>query len=389
MNRVLVALAVIVSVTGAGIVYGPVPWFPPLVAAAALIAAAAWKSKRQGVKVILANAAAVCVALAAFEGYLGYRDSVGDGTVMEGSITEGFTHADDVLGYAPDKGSRVTARKRYGDSILYDVVYTIGPDGRRVAPPAKATGTVACVVFFGDSVTFGEGVNDEQAYPYRVGRLTGGNLAVRNSAFSGYGAHQMLSALQPGLLEPDPRCQSVQFIYLAIPEHIARVAGLTSWDTHGPRFRQDATQRAVRDGNFDDPHRLLGWAVPRWLGEAFASFHTWERFLGHAREPGDRDLALFVAVVRESAKAARERVPGSGFQVLLWDARNDSRIGVLETQLEAAGIPVYRVTQAIPDLMSHQDRYVISEHDPHPNPLQHELIAEYVVRTMLVPGSRH
>jgi hypothetical protein len=222
-----------------------------------------------------------------------------------------------------------------------------------------------------------------------VGRLTSGNLDVRNFAFSGYGPHQMLSALQAGLVKPDSRCQSVQFIYLAIPEHIARVAGLASWDRHGPRFRQDAAQRAVRDGNFDDPYRVLGWAIPEWLAQAFASFHTWERFLGRARNPGDRDLALFVAVVRESAKVARERFPGSGFQVLLWDARNDTRINVLEMRLEAAAIPVYRVTHAIPDLMSHQDRYVISAHDPHPNPLQHELIAEYVVRTMLVPGSRH
>jgi hypothetical protein len=95
------------------IVYCSVPWAPALLALAALIIVAALKSKQTTMQVVLANLAAVFVALAVFEGYLGYRDSVGDETVMEGTITEGFTHADDVLGYAPDKGSRVTARKRY------------------------------------------------------------------------------------------------------------------------------------------------------------------------------------------------------------------------------------------------------------------------------------
>ena len=81
---------------------------------------------------------------------------------MEGTIVEGYTHPDDMLGYAPDPGKRVTARKLHGNTALYDVTYTIGTDGLRVTPSAPGTPVARCVIFFGDSVTFGEGVNDDE-----------------------------------------------------------------------------------------------------------------------------------------------------------------------------------------------------------------------------------
>src|SRR5207247_10000624 len=131
-------------------------------------------------------------------------------------ITEDFTHADDTLRYAPDANRRVTARKLYRDQVLYDVTYTIGPDGLRVAPPAYDVAVGGCVVFFGDSVSFGEGVNDDQTFPYLVGLKTEGRYRIYNFAFSGYGPHQMLAALQAGRVARIVLCRSTRVIYLTI-----------------------------------------------------------------------------------------------------------------------------------------------------------------------------
>ncbi len=374
---------VLIAVVGGGILYCPVPWSPGLLAAAAAFGFLSWKGRADGARIVAANLAAVFVALAAFEGYLGHQDASDDGTRMEGTITEGFTHPDDVLGYAPDAGSRVTARKVYGNEIVYDVVYTIDQDGHRITPPTKDNDSPACLLLFGDSVTFGEGVNDEQTFSFLVGQQLQEEYAVTNLAFSGYGPHQMLSAFESGRVAPDARCRSQQFVYVAIPEHIARVAGLASWDTHGPRYRLNANGSASRDGNFDNPSTLLGAAIPRWLALAFDNYHTWRRLFGRGRDPDDSDLTLFVAVIRQAAVEAHRRLPGSDFAVLFWDARIDDRINVVETELKAAGIPMYRITHAIPDFMSHHERYELSEHDHHPNPLQHQRIAEFIVRRML------
>jgi hypothetical protein len=62
--------------------------------------------------------AAIFFGLGAFEAYLGIEQHMGDGTRMEGSITEGFTRPDDILGYAPQRGSHITARKFYGENSM-------------------------------------------------------------------------------------------------------------------------------------------------------------------------------------------------------------------------------------------------------------------------------
>ncbi len=242
--------------------YCPVPWSAVFVTAALPFLLLGLQAQRAAATALMINSAAVCCAFGLVEGYLGFQQLRGDGTRMEGSITEGFTRTDDVLGYGPERSVRVTARKLYGNIPLYDVVYTIGDDGLRIAYPANATPISGCIVFFGDSITFGEGVNDDQTFAYLVGQKTAGRYEIYNFGFSGYGPHQMLAALQAGLAEWKVTCQPTHFIYLGWFDHIARVAGLTSWDKHGPRFALDQSGELQRDGV---TRKLL------YLGEAFRS----------------------------------------------------------------------------------------------------------------------
>ena len=380
------AVVLVVVIAGAGIRYCPVPWSPVLLAAAALLGLAAWRARREGAKLAMTWLGSALVAVATFEGYLGHQERAGDGTSMQGTITAGFNQPDDMLGYVPDRASRVTARKLYSNTVLYDVTYNIGADGLRIRPELENVAPVRSVVFFGDSVTFGEGVNDQETFPYLVGRAGGGNFAAYNFAFSGYGPHQMLAILQAGLIESRKVPRPTHFIYLAIVEHVARVAGLAPWDRHGPRFRLDTGDIPVRDGNFDSPKRLFGrWTVSAPAVAALDNLRTWRRFFGRSRDPDDADLELFLGVVSESARLARAQYPGSTFHVILWDGREDRRIGIIAQRLTAAGIPVERLTAVIPDFTADASRYLLSPHDGHPNPLMHRRLAEYIVGRIAVP----
>jgi len=383
------AAALILVMAGAGIRYCPVSWSPVLLSVAAFLSVAAWRARHAWAKPGMAWLAAVFVALAVFEGYLGHQERAGDGTTMEGTITRGFNQRDDVLGYVPDKASQVTARKRYGEEVIYDVTYTIGADGLRVRPGTNAVTPASSVVFFGDSITFGEGVNDDEAFPYLVGRAGADRFVAYNFAFSGYGPHQMLATLQNGLIDSRAVPAPTHFIYLAIVQHVKRVAGLARWDRHGPRFRLDAAGTPVRDGYFDSPKQLFGrWQVPDWAVAALDEFHTWRRFFGRSRDPDEADLELFIGVVIESARLAREQYPGSTFHVILWDGSDDPRIETIARRLTAAGIAVERLTSVIPDFTADDSRYLLSPHDGHPNPLMHQRLAEYILRRIVlaVPG---
>jgi len=352
----------------------------PIISVLLLLLALFSKSRRRAL--VLAQVAATVFGLGVFEAYLAFQKAAGDGTRMEGTITAGFKHSDDLLGYAPNKDTRVTARKFHGNSLIYDVAYTIGPNGLRISPPAKAAGR-GCMIFFGDSITFGEGVRDEESFPYQVGIKTGGDYAVYNFAFSGYGPHQMLADLQ-ARREEIVDCTPTHFIYLCIPEHVERVAGLAAWDQHGPRFRLTTGGKVIRDGNFDSPDDLsvLGTIDQRIKG-ALDEFLTWQKLFGGAREAGSADLTLLTAVIREAARTAQERYPRSKFHVLLWDGSDNERVRAIESGLHAAGTPVHRETKAIPDFRANWRQYVLSEYDLHPNPRQLERLADYVARSIL------
>jgi uncharacterized protein Usg len=358
-------------------------WLAVLLIIGLLLALLSWFSNHKRVALVSIYFASFFLAVGSFEGYLVYEQAKGDGTRIEGSITDEFNKPDDLLGYAPRENTRVTARKFYGTSLIYDVVYTIGSNGLRITPLAKGANR-GCVVFFGDSVTFGEGVNDEESFPFRVGLKTAGEYAARNFAFSGYGPHQMLANLQAHREGTLLDCTPTHFIYLCIPAHVERVAGLAFWDRHGPRFRLKSENDVVRDGNFDDPNELFArWPILQRIEGAFDSFLTWQKLFGRLREAGPADLALLIAIIREAAQTAHVRYRGSHFDVILWDGSETERVRSIESSLQAGGIPVHRITKAIPDFRANWRQYVLSEYDLHPNPHQLDLLADYVTHTIL------
>jgi hypothetical protein len=168
---------------------------------------------------------------------------------------------------------------------------------------------------------------------------------------------------------------------LAILEHIPRVAGLVRWDKHGPRFKLTATGTAIQDGRFDDPGRLFDrWQGPKWIETALGNFLTWQRFFSRVREANVNDLALFLAVIRESAKYTSLHYPHSKFSVILWDGRDDARLAVIERELKKAGISVHRLTSIVPDFVTNSMLYVLSGHDLHPNPGLHKHLADYLAQ---------
>jgi hypothetical protein len=157
----------------------------------------------------------------------------------------------DTLGYGPIAGAIVEARKVLGPRLIYRVTYTIGENGLRITPE---DGDNRCILFFGDSFTFGEGVEDQQSMPYIVAELS--KRKTYNFGFHGYGPHQMLSAIEHGLVDRIVDCEPHWVIYSALPQHVARSAGYWLWDEHGPKYVVE-NGHAQYVGHFDDQNSEL------------------------------------------------------------------------------------------------------------------------------------
>lgn len=134
------------------------------------------------------------------------------------------------FGYHVDKLGVVQAEKSVDGHLAYKVAYTIDQDLRRLT---RSSATGVRVRFFGDSYTFGEGLNDSETLPQLFANQTGAN--VLNFGFPGYGPSQALLALRLGLYDKDLDGSRL-FVLQTAPFHVYRTACMPEFANNFPRF---------------------------------------------------------------------------------------------------------------------------------------------------------
>ena len=109
-------------------------------------------------KSIWFNLAFIAFSLGALEVYSFYSlNNPENNPRFEGEYTQDYSTSNEILGYAPNKSKTVTSRKYLGKRLLYDVTYTINDLGLRNSSSSEPLYKDQCILFFGDSFTFGEG----------------------------------------------------------------------------------------------------------------------------------------------------------------------------------------------------------------------------------------
>jgi hypothetical protein len=310
-----------------------------------------------------------------------------DGIHHEDWSRKGYFSSDEILGYVPIKGKIVNSIAYKGTEILYNVTYTIGDNGLRISPPSKLTDNNQCIIFFGCSFTFGEGVEDREAMPYVVGQLS--HYKVYNFGFHGYGPHQMLSAIEHGVVARIVDCNPIVAIYQAIMDHIERAAGLSPWDIHGPKYIILSEGILKYDGHFND-HSSIIWGnnpfpIISQVGEQIEKSFTYKKYFHNRhRSINDRDVKLFLEIVDASRKKITDTYPGSAFHVILWDENHNYKYySMVHEGLRKKGINHHLISNILPNFSVRRSDYEINQYDKHPNALAHTLIAQYIVQTIL------
>jgi hypothetical protein len=299
---------------------------------------------------------------------------------LEGTINAGFDQIVDDVGYIPGANYRVTARRVADGKVIYDVTYTVDANGFRIVPPHPDDPPESCVLLFGDSFTFGEGVQDDETFAADIVRQSGGKVAAVNLGESGWGPHQLLAGLQSGRFQKDVTCKPTDAVYLMIPDHVGRAVGRSPWDKHGPRFRLDAEGKPVRDGNFDSPGPPVSPNPD--LDEGFLG---WRRMLLGVSALGTPKEAEFTsALLIDSAREMKQAWPGIRVHLIDWNPYDNRRAAEIGARLKVAGIDVRPLDAIIPDYLDHIDRYLIAPKiEAHPNVTGHKRIAAYILHEIV------
>lgn len=268
------------------------------------------------------------------------------------------------LGYAPLPGTIITGRHSFDGKDVYNVRYTIDRHGFRLTRGARACRDA--VLFFGCSLTFGEGLEDAETLPSSFQREARRCYRALNFGYSGYGPHQMLRMLEKNrdraeTLKLRPR----HAVYLALPDHVRRSAGLSMWDHRGPRYEIHGTS-AVYQGAFHSKfaaglfHLLLRWRLMR-LGV-------------FVRRPVESDVDRFVAIVFSTSRLLKRRY-GCDLLVVLREQSFQGLLAEIPNRLRRLGIEILREEDAFPGGRSPA---LFIEHDGHPTGRYNRRLGAYI-----------
>ena len=160
-------------------------------------------------------------------------------------VTNGWSVRQPVIGFGPEHAGRFHAERADLKSGLpmFRADYTIDANFLRETHSVE---TGPAIVFFGDSYTFGEGLNDAETLPQVFADLLGHKQRVLNLAFPAYGPQQFLAELQTGRFDGVIGAQPRLFIFMTAAWHAARTACKLSWAAHLPRYVLENGQLAMK-----------------------------------------------------------------------------------------------------------------------------------------------
>jgi hypothetical protein len=276
------------------------------------------------------------------------------------------------FGSQPKPGVFTAKKVASNGDVLYDTIFTIGPDGFRVTPQYDAKQSHR-INFLGDSFTFGEGVADNQTMAYYVGDLINKQsgsklnpLQVKNYGIHGWGIHQSLAILQSNL---DSKA-NIQFV-LTAPWHSSRVACADFFTLGSPKYKLEESGLVKRDGYC----RSFGWIErsPKALRGLITSSKVFNLIQDSLLVINDQDeqIQLYLGVLRTVQQEAKQR----GEQLVVGFIKADDAWFVgsynnekILAELKKSGIQVIDMTLADKN-ENLNPKFYVHELDKHPSGL--------------------
>jgi hypothetical protein len=276
------------------------------------------------------------------------------------------------FGSQPKPGIFTAKKVASNGDVLYDTIFTIGPDGFRVTPKYGEKQSHR-INFLGDSFTFGEGVADNQTMAYYVGDLVNKQgvsklnpLQVKNYGIHGWGIHQSLAILQSKL---DSQA-NVDFV-LTAPWHASRAACADFFTLGSPKYKLEESGLVKRDGYC----RSFGWVEhsPKVLRGLITSSKVFNLIQDSLLVVNDQDkqIQLYLGVLRTIQQEVKQR----GEQLVVGFIKADDAWFVgsynndkILAELKKSGIQVIDMTLADKN-ENLNPKFYVHELDKHPSGL--------------------
>jgi hypothetical protein len=274
-------------------------------------------------------------------------------------------------------------------STIYQARYTIITDSigsyrfnHRIgfpnpSAPAPESAPAPAIVFLGCSFTFGQGVNDTETLPYRVGALR--NVSTLNLGGIGYGIHQVYKIFLDKYATANNAGKL--FIYTLIPDHILRASGLYGWSP-GPSFKRTGDS-LIYEGSlprvsYSTASYVSLFGTFSFIQDMIINIQNKQRAKCVSQDEYEKACLMIRKMDQYS------RMTGGRFLVLFWDNISDEgdpnrfyrqTLSDKLDRLRKKGINIISVS----DILQTKDPGYCIPIDGHPNAKAYDSVARYLI----------
>ena len=295
----------------------------------------------------------------------------------EGNYTQDFFRPDDLLGYTVRPDGHITSIKKMGDEVIYDVVYSTDNYHRRITPTDNPDQRHKFMLFFGDSFTFGEGVQDNETLPYYVAQGMP-DYRPYNYGLSGYGPQQMLAKLQSDDLATEvPETEGIA-IYVFIDAHVERAIGsmyvYNNWGDQMPYYTTDWQGHLVRRGNFTTGRPLVS-SLYWWLGQReIAKYYH----INLPNELTSRHYGQAARIIAEARDTFRAKYHSDDFYVVIYPDEGDY-FEDMEPFFDQYGLNILNYDER---MKLNPDEGLAFKGDGHPTGRANQIVAGWIIEDL-------
>ena len=244
--------------------------------------------------------------------------------------TASFVEQDHNLGYVPLADTSINVQEKYDTLTVYNIRFTTDKYHRRINPFDTSKSKNRYALFFGCSITFGEGVNDSETIPSRFSYYLPAYHSY-NFGFSGYGTQQMLANFQNRDIKHQITEKEGIGIYTFINPHINRAIGdmqvYDSWGANMPYYHIKGDS-LFRNGSFKTGRWFIS-GIYTLLGRSSLLKYYKINFPLHLKE---RHFMLVTKMIKESYNRYVSKFGNTNFYVIIFPGEQPDIVPYLMKQ---------------------------------------------------------
>tara|TARA_Y100000389_G_scaffold197899_1_gene233390 strand:- start:12805 stop:13947 length:1143 start_codon:yes stop_codon:yes gene_type:complete len=211
----------------------------------------------------------------------------------ESDYVKKYFQSIDGFGYLASEGKHTSRKFSPKGEIIYDVAYTIGKDGYRLDVPYYNHK----IYIYGGSVTFGEGLNDNETISHYLYKNHG--LYSKNMGIHGFGLHQALFNIQN-----DKTAVEGFNILVTFPRHASRSACKPSYAAGTPRYIIDNNNKLILDSVCKEISFLNNLLNKSYIFKLLD--HSLFKSVG-GKPLSNQDIEIYLKIIEEIAYLTKQK----------------------------------------------------------------------------------